>query len=242
MGKEKQRLDKILAHMGLGTRKEIKQLVRRKQVQVNGELVKDPGHYVYPEQDLIEVNGEQIHYREYIYIMLNKPQGFLSATEDSKDKTVVELLAPSYQVFQPFPVGRLDKDTEGLLILTNDGQLAHRLLAPKRHVPKTYLARVDGVVTASDQEQFRQGVVLDDGCQTLPAQLKIKSSSAESEIELIIYEGKYHQVKRMFAAVGKKVTYLKRIAMGPLSLDPTLKLGAYRELTEEEVKLLQGPS
>ncbi|KYH33443.1 pseudouridine synthase [Neomoorella mulderi] len=238
--KERQRLDKLLAHMGLGTRKEIKKLIKEKRVQVNGRPAGDPGLHVLPGRDYIEVNGEPLEYRQYVYLMLNKPQGVLSATEDRFAKVVVDLLPPQYRAFHPFPVGRLDKDAGGLLLLTNDGKLAHQLLSPKKHVPKTYYAVVCGMVTEIDVEAFRQGVILDDGYRTMPAELKILRQGLESEVELTIYEGKYHQVKRMFAAVGKKVTYLKRIAMGPLVLDEQLKPGEYRELTAEEIGKLQG--
>lgn len=241
----RQRLDKILAHMGLGTRKEIKKLVKDGKVTVNDNLASDPGMHVWPERDLVEVNGAPISYRKYIYLMLNKPQGVLSATEDELVQVVVDLLPPEYHSFHPFPVGRLDKDTEGLLLLTNDGKLAHQLLSPKKHVPKTYYAVIDGMVTEKDANTFANGVVLDDGYRTLPGKLNIIASEPESKIELTIYEGKFHQVKRMFEAVGKKVTYLKRISMGPLVLDKSLDLGEFRELTQEEIELLKkatGPS
>jgi 16S rRNA pseudouridine516 synthase len=236
--KERQRLDKVLAHLGFGTRKEIKKLVKEKRVKVNGEPAEDPGLHVLPGQDHIEVDGEPVKYRQYIYLMLNKPQGVLSATEDKYAKVAVDLLPPRYRAFHPFPVGRLDKDAEGLLLITNDGKLAHQLLSPKKHVPKTYYVVVRGMVTETDVETFRRGVILDDGYRAMPGKLKILRSGPESEVELIIYEGKYHQVKRMFEAVGKKVTYLKRVAMGPLMLDKRLKPGECRELSEEEVSKL----
>lgn len=236
---EKMRLDKLLTHMGVGTRKEIKKRIKAKQVLVNGDLALDPGLHVYPSRDIIEVQGEVIEYREYIYLMLNKPQGFLSATEDVSEKVVIDLIDPKYHSFEPFPVGRLDKDTEGLLLLTNNGKLAHQLLAPKKHVPKTYYALIEGVVTEADVGAFARGVKLEDGYQTMPGQLKILRPGPTSEIELTIYEGKYHQVKRMFEAVGKRVTFLKRLTMGPLVLDPQLKPGEYRELSEEEIGQLQ---
>lgn len=237
--KERQRLDKVLARMGLGTRKEIKKLIAAKRVQVNGELVVDPGLHVIPGRDHIEVNGQPLEYKEYIYLMLNKPRGLLSATEDRYAEVVVDLLPPRYRAFHPFPVGRLDKDTEGLLLLTNDGELAHRLLSPKKHVAKTYYAVVDGMVTETDVEAFRRGIVLNDGYRTRPGELTILRSGPESEVELTIYEGKYHQVKRMFEAASKRVVYLKRIAMGPLRLDELLGPGEYRELTEEEISRLR---
>jgi 16S rRNA pseudouridine516 synthase len=236
---DRQRLDKILAHMGLGTRKEIKKLVKESRVTVNGELATDPGMHIWPSRDSLAVNDTPIVYRKHIYLMLNKPQGVLSATEDELAQVVIDLLPPEYHSFHPFPVGRLDKDTEGLLLLTNDGKLAHQLLSPKKHVPKTYYALIDGMVTEKDVKAFSKGVVLDDGYHTMPGELKIISSAPESKIELTIYEGKFHQVKRMFEAVNKKVTYLKRISMGPLVLDKNLDLGEFRELTAEEVSLLQ---
>ncbi|SEN31484.1 pseudouridine synthase [Lihuaxuella thermophila] len=240
MADKRQRIDKILAHMGFGTRKEIKKLMKTGVVKVNGESVNNPGHHVYPDRDVIEVNGQPVVYREYIYLMMNKPPGVLSATEDRLEEVVVDLLEPEHASFDPFPVGRLDKDTEGLLLLTNDGKLSHHLLSPKKHVPKTYYAVIQGKVTEADAEAFQQGVTLDDGYHTLPGELKILTSGPRSEVELTIFEGKFHQVKRMFQAVGKKVVYLKRISMGPIRLDPELELGEYRELTDEEVALLKG--
>ena len=240
MAEKRLRLDKLLGRMGVGTRKEIRKLVKAGRVTVGGEVAEDPGMHVFAEQDRVEVDGRHIPYREYIYLMMNKPAGVVSATADRSSETVVQLLEPEHALFEPFPVGRLDKDTEGLLLLTNDGKMAHRLLSPKKRVPKRYLARVRGEVTDADVEAFRRGVVLDDGYQALPAELIIRSSGPESETEVTVYEGKYHQVKRMFEAVGKRVVYLKRIAMGPLQLDPSLEAGEYRELTEEEVALLMG--
>ena len=198
-----------------------------------------PGVQVDSESDDIRFNGEKIVYREFVYIMLNKPDGYISATFDKYDPIVLDLIDQSYLVFEPFPVGRLDKDTEGLLVLTNDGQLAHRVLSPKKHVPKTYYAKIQGKVTEEDILAFEKGVILDDGYETMPSQLKILKSDDMSEIELTIHEGKFHQVKRMFESVGKKVVYLKRLSMGKLMLDENLGLGEYRELTDEEVKLIE---
>lgn len=236
MGRE--RLDKILSNMGYGTRKEVKALVKSGDVLVNGNPVKDSSVHVDTAKDEIEVDGKKLKYRKYIYLMLNKPQGVVSATEDNYDETVIDLLDEEYVIFNPAPVGRLDKDTEGLLLLTNDGDLNHRLLAPKKHVPKRYYARINGIVTERDVEAFAEGVVLDDGYKTMPAELKIIKSDSISEIEVILHEGKFHQVKRMFESVDKKVIYLKRTEMGPLKLDETLELGDYRELTEEEFNAL----
>lgn len=233
------RIDKMLANLGYGSRKEVKQLLKNGAVKVDDVLVKDAKQHVDPETQTITLNGEVIEYKEFIYLMMNKPPGVLSATEDNVGETVIDLLELEDQVYDPFPVGRLDKDTEGLLLITNDGQLAHRLLSPKKHVPKTYFAVIDREVTEADVEAFVQGVVLDDGYKTKPGQLKILKSGIRSDIELTITEGKFHQVKRMFEAVGKRVVYLQRISMGPLMLDEILELGEYRELTEEEVELLK---
>ena len=181
----------------------------------------------------------KVTYKEFIYLMLNKPDGYISATFDKRDPIVLDLIDKEDLVFEPFPVGRLDKDTEGLLVLTNDGQLAHRVLSPKKHVPKTYYAKIEGVVTEDDIKAFAKGVTLDDGYETMPAELVILKSDEISEIELTIHEGKFHQVKRMFESVDKKVIYLKRLSMGKLQLDKNLALGEYRELTDEEIKMIE---
>lgn len=233
------RLDKLLANMGFGSRKEVRQLLKKGAVQVNAEPVKDSSLHVDPKKDEVTILGEQIVYREFIYLMLNKPQGVISATEDNRDRTVIDLLDEEYRHFEPFPVGRLDKDTEGFLLITNDGKLAHELLSPKKEVPKTYYAHIDGRVDEADIGKFAEGLTLDDSYFTKPGQLRILQSGDTSEIELTITEGKFHQVKRMFEAVGKRVVYLKRLSMGPLELDDTLRLGEYRELTEEEVEMLR---
>lgn len=233
------RLDKLLANMGYGSRKEVKQLLKQKAVTVDGAYVKDAAMHVDPDKQDVSVFGERVVYTEFVYFMMNKPQGVISATEDLRDETVIDLLEPLHQHFDPFPVGRLDKDTEGLLLITNDGVLAHNLLSPKKHVPKVYYAQIDSIVTERDIAFFAKGVELDDGYVTKPGHLVILKSGEESEIELTISEGKFHQVKRMFEAVGKKVTYLKRLSMGSLKLDESLELGEYRELTEEELEGLR---
>ena len=238
MGK-KMRVDKLLSNVGVASRAELKKYCKQGMISVNGKVINNPGVQVDSENDEVMFNGEKIVYREFVYIMLNKPDGYISATFDKYDPIVLDLIDKSYLVFEPFPVGRLDKDTEGLLVLTNDGQLAHRVLSPKKHVPKTYYAKIQGKVTQEDILAFEKGVVLDDGYETMPSQLKILKSDEISEIELTIHEGKFHQVKRMFESVGKKVVYLKRLSMGKLKLDETLELGDYRELTEEEVKLIE---
>lgn len=233
------RIDKMLANLGFGSRKDVKKLLKDGAVKVNDEVIKDAKVHVNPEADTVTLNGEVIEYKEFIYLMMNKPPGVISATEDLHERTVVDLLEMEDAVFSPFPVGRLDKDTEGLLLLTNDGQLSHRLLSPKKHVPKTYFAVIDREVTEEDIDAFEKGVMLDDGYVTKPGVLNILKSGLRSDIELTITEGKFHQVKRMFEAVGKRVVYLKRISMGPLMLDESLQLGEYRELTEEEVSSLK---
>jgi 16S rRNA pseudouridine516 synthase len=222
------RIDKMLANMGYGTRKEVKKLLKSGVVKIDGVVVKDPKTQVNPTEQAVTVRGEEVEYKEFIYLMMNKPPGVVSATEDMVEETVVDLLEEEDRVFSPFPVGRLD-----------DGQLAHQLLSPKKHVPKTYFAVIDGEVTAEDVAAFRRGVVLDDGYETKPAELVVLKSGLRSDVEVTITEGKFHQVKRMFRAVGKRVIYLKRIQMGPLVLDPSLDLGEYRELTDEEVEMLK---
>lgn len=241
---KKQRIDKVLSHMGKGSRSDIRKQAKQGMITVNGAVIKDSGYHVDPYTDKIEVGGEPVIYREFIYLMMNKPPGVLSATEDKRDRTVLDLLKQEYAQFEPFPVGRLDKDTVGLLLLTNDGQLAHELLSPRKHVPKTYEATVEGEVDAADVAAFAAGVELEDGYLTLPAQLTIlgreRGSKTLSQISLTITEGKFHQVKRMFLAVGKKVIFLKRVSMGGLKLDEQLAPGACRELTAEELALLSG--
>ena len=236
---KKQRIDKILSNLGYGSRSELKKLCKNGLVKVNGKVINNPGVQVDVENDEILFDGEKVVYKEFIYLMLNKPDGYISATFDKRDPIVLDLIDKEALIFEPFPVGRLDKDTEGLLVLTNDGQLAHRVLSPKKHVPKTYYAKVEGVVTEEDVKAFAEGVTLDDGYETMPAELEILKSDDISEIELTIHEGKFHQVKRMFESVGKKVVYLKRLSMGKLKLDEGLALGEYRELTEEEVKMIE---
>ncbi|SEI06731.1 ribosomal small subunit pseudouridine synthase A [Halobacillus karajensis] len=232
------RIDKLLANMGYGTRQEVKTLLKSGNVRINGNPEKSAKTHVNPEEDQVTVMGEEVEYRKYIYLMMNKPGDLISATEDAHDPTVIDILQPEDQVFDPFPVGRLDKDTEGLLLITNDGQLNHRLTSPKKDVGKTYFAIIDGKVTEEDVQIFAKGITLDDGYHTKPGKLVVLHSDEVSEIELTITEGKFHQVKRMFEAIGKEVTYLKRIMVGALELDEELDLGEYRELTDEEVEYL----
>lgn len=237
-----ERLDKVLSNLGYGSRKEIKSLVKEGEVEVNGEIAKSNDMKIDPNHDEIKVHGEKVNYRKYIYLMMNKPQGVVSATFDNYDETVIDLLEPEHAAFNPFPVGRLDKDTEGLLLITNDGELNHKLTSPKWHVNKVYYAQINKPVDENDVEAFKKGIVIDDGYKCLPAKLEIITSDENgSEIYVTIQEGKFHQVKRMFEARGKSVLYLKRIKMGNLELDDNLEEGQYRELSKEEVnKIIEG--
>ena len=203
---------------------------------VNGEVVKKPELKINETTDQILCQGEKASYQKNIYLMLHKPAGVVSATEDNREKTVLDLVRPEDRKNGLFPVGRLDKDTEGLLLLTDDGELAHRLLSPKKHVDKTYYAKIDGQVTEEHVKQFREGLDIGDEKKTLPAVLTILLSGPVSEIEVTIHEGRFHQIKRMFEAVGCKVTYLKRLSMGSLVLDETLPPEEYRPLTEAELE------
>ncbi|MBC2287126.1 pseudouridine synthase [Listeria farberi] len=230
------RLDKLLSHTGFGSRKEVKPLLKSGAVVVNGTIQKNSKTQVNPDKDQVTVHGTPVVYQEFVYFMLHKPQNVVSATEDNVSETVIDLLAQEDTLTDPFPVGRLDKDTEGLLIITNDGTLAHNLLSPKKHIDKTYYAKIDGDVTVEDVKAFATGIELDDGYTCKPARLEIITPN---EIKVTIQEGKFHQVKRMFAARGKTVSYLKRISMGNLQLDESLELGEYRPLTENELLILQ---
>lgn len=232
------RLDKFLGNHGFGTRKEVKLLVKRGAVKVNDVVVKKSDIKIVPENDTVTVYDEVVMYEPFVYIMLNKPAGYISSTKDYKDETVLELIE-GFEHYDLHPVGRLDKDTEGLLILTNDGQFSHDVLSPRKHVNKTYFARVDGYVTDDTVELFKAGITLDDGYKAMPAELQIISAGEISEIELVIQEGKFHQVKRMFIAVDMTVIYLKRIKMGGLLLDESLTPGAYRKLTLEEINFVK---
>ena len=233
------RIDKCLADCGLGTRSEVKSLLKAKRITVNGKVVTNGKVQVNPETDEILFDGEKIQYEEFVYIMMNKPKGVVSATEDNLHKTVLDLIDPLYFKKGVFPVGRLDIDTHGLLLLTNDGELAHRLLSPKKHVTKIYQARVEGGMTSEDAAAFERGIVLSDGTECMPARLDILSTTqAESVVQIHLKEGKFHQVKRMVKACGKTVVDLERLTMGPLKLDERLALGESRPLTEEELQSL----
>lgn len=228
------RLDKFLKDTGYGSRKEVKVLIKQKRVSVNDLVVNNEGVSVDENKDIIKVDNEQVIYIKYVYIMLNKPQGVVSATTDNVHSTVIDLIN-EFKYLELFPVGRLDIDTEGLLLITNDGELSHNLLSPKKHVDKTYLLETDEELSSLDINKIESGVMLDNEL-TLPAKIEKVDNRL---YHLTIHEGKFHQVKRMIASTGKTVTYLKRISFGPLKLDESLKLGSYRFLTEEEINLLK---
>ncbi len=243
------RLDRYLVEMNKGSRSEVKKMIKSGRVSVDGEICREAERKIQPSASEVSLDGKQVGYAAFEYFMLNKPAGVVSATEDGRHKTVVSLIEDAKRR-DLFPVGRLDIDTEGLLLITNDGKLAHRLLSPKKHVDKTYFARVEGRLPEDAAEQFAGGITLEDGTRTLPARLVIqkaaetaeengKTESGLSEIELTIHEGKFHQVKRMFEAVGCRVVYLKRLSMGSLRLDGSLAPGACRRLTAEEISKLQ---
>ncbi len=231
------RLDKFLCEMGVGTRSEVKACLKKGQVTINGEIIKKPEMKIDETKDQICFMGQALFYEAVQYFLLNKPAGCVTATRDQLSETVMSFL-PENARDDLFPVGRLDKDTEGLLLITNDGALAHDLLSPKKHVDKTYFAVIDGEVKEEHIVKFAEGVDIGDETPTMPAVLKILKSGEGSEIELTIQEGRFHQVKRMFEAIGTKVTYLKRISMGSLTLGE-LKSGGVRRLTEEEIQSLK---
>lgn len=230
-----ERLDKLLAGTGKWSRREVKALVRQGLVRVDGRLAASAEDKLDPAAAIITVAGETISLCRFTYVMLHKPAGVLTATEDRKQPTVLDLLPPELRRIGLAPVGRLDKDTEGLLLLTNDGELAHRLLSPKYHVDKRYLARVDGELSAADTEAFARGMTLGGGLECLPAGLEVLPDRV---CIVTLREGKFHQVKRMLAARGAPVLYLKRLSMGPLTLDDSLAAGAYRLLRAEEISAL----
>lgn len=238
------RLDKFLAEMGYGTRTQVKDMVKKGRVQVNGQGIKETDLKVNPDMDRIEVDKGLVAYARMEYYMLNKPKGVVSATEDKKYPTVVGLIEDAIRG-DLFPVGRLDIDTEGLLLITNDGELAHNLLSPKKHVDKVYLARISGQLPPDAARRFEDGICLEDGTKTLAAKLEQATPMTDQEeqglkeVLVTIREGKFHQIKRMFEALGCRVEYLKRLSMGPLKLDPVLEPGQYRPLTREEEESLK---
>ena len=230
-----ERLDKVIANMGKASRREVKEMVRRGRISVDGVAAVSPEQKVDPEATRISIDGVELKYELFTYILLHKPAGLLSATEDFREKTVLDLLPQELRKRDLAPVGRLDKDTEGLLLLTNDGELNHRLTSPKYHIDKVYYAEVEGALEPSDEERFAAGIELSD-FTCLPARLEILT---ERTCLVTVQEGKFHQVKRMLAACGKPVIYLKRVSMGELRLEKTLPVGAYRLLTPQEVVFLK---
>ena len=234
------RLDKLLTELGTGSRSEVKKYIRSGLVTVNGEVIKKPEQKVDEKNDTVCYRGNPLTYTEYEYYLFHKPAGCVSATEDNLHRTVMDYLTDTAR-HDLFPVGRLDIDTEGLLLITNDGALAHDLLSPTKHVSKVYYAEIDGLVTEEDVNLFKNGVDIGEGKPTKPALLEILYQGDNSKIRLTITEGKFHQVKRMFEAIGCKVIYLKRLSMGSLTLDPALEKGAFRKLTEEEIAALLQP-
>lgn len=232
------RLDKYLADMSAGTRSEVKKYIKAGRVQVDRFCEKDAARKIDPGKNRVELDGKQISYQKYEYYMLNKPAGVVSAVSDKKDRTVLDLISDGRKDL--FPVGRLDKDTEGLLLITNDGELAHRMLSPRKHVDKEYYVRIDGNVTPEMHRKLEEGVFIEQDILSKPAKLKIiNNQETESEVCITIHEGRFHQVKKMFGAVGRNVLYLERISFGPLVLDQNLPRGSARTLTPEERKLLE---
>lgn len=232
-----ERLDKFLANAGIGTRSEVKKILKQNRVSVNGKTEKSPDFKICPDIDEISVDGKKISSEKHEYYLLHKPAGCVTATRDAKEKTVMDYIDSGIRDLL-FPVGRLDKDTEGLLLITDDGELAHMLLSPKKHVPKTYLAKVEGLVEESCKEIFEKGMDIGDEKLTLPAKLEILSQNKEkniSEVQITIHEGRFHQIKRMCHGIGHDVLYLKRIAMGNLILDDQLEKGKFRKITKEEI-------
>ena len=240
MQMKKMRLDKYLVHTGYGSRTEVQKLIKQKKVTVDDLIINKSEFSFIPEESIVAVNGEKVKYRTFYYYLLNKPAGVITATEDVSQKTVIDLLLPIDKNKNLAPVGRLDKDTEGLLVLTNDGKLAHELLSPKKHVDKVYYAEVNGIITIDDVKQFETGIILKDGTAYQPAKLEILEQGDLSKVNVTINEGKFHQVKKMVLAVGKEVVYLKRVKMGNLELPNNLDSGEYRELSATELALLKG--
>lgn len=233
-----ERIDKLLASTGRWSRREVKRLIKEGRVLLDGVPAAAPEQKLNAETSRLQVDGEEIAVKEYTYIMMNKPAGVLSARSDARQKTVLDLLPPELQKRNLFPVGRLDKDSRGLLLLTNDGDLAHRLLSPKKHVEKVYYIRTEAPLTPEDQTAFAEGVALSDGTVCLPARLELLGDGREALVTL--HEGKFHQIKRMAVSRGTAICQLKRISMGTLVLDQTLEEGKFRTLTREEVLKIGG--
>ena len=232
------RLDKHLCDSGAGTRSQVKLLLKAGRVTVDGRVCKDGGSRINPDTQQVALDGAVLGGRRRTVVMMNKPAGYVTATRDDDQATVMDLLPPQMKHLELKPIGRLDKATEGLLLLTNDGELLHRVISPKKEVPKVYYARLDAPLGPEDQAAFARGIVLEDGLACLPAGLEILGDGRE--VLVTLHEGKFHQIKRMVASRGAAVCYLKRLSMGPLSLDPALERGEYRPLTEEEVIKIGG--
>lgn len=237
------RLDRMLSGQGIGTRKEIKEMLADGAVTVNGKIAACPAMKIDTDKNKVCVKGAPVFYREHVYIMLNKPSGVISASDDPRERTVVDLLPPRLRRPGLFPAGRLDRDTEGFTLLTDDGTFAHNILSPKKHVEKEYAAVIDSPLTPEQIHSFENGLVIDGGSACLPARLdmpKDEASSGGTRVTVTIHEGKYHQIKRMFEALGHKVLYLKRTSIGGLRLDPELAPGEARELNDDEVGMITG--
>ena len=238
------RLDKYLGNSGVGTRKEIKEFLKKRKIKVNDKIVIDGSIKIKEYEDVIKFEDNTVEYKPFVYIMLNKPSGVISATEDKRHKTVIDILENNYKTYNIFPIGRLDIDTEGLLLLTNDGQLSHNLLSPNKHVDKKYYVELKTEITAEMIEKLENGIKLEENFITKNAKIEVMKDEKNIEKDLkkvfiTITEGKFHQVKRMFKAVNNEVLYLKRVQMGNLKLDKKLSLGEYRELTENELRNLK---
>lgn len=234
-----QRLDKLIASQGRFSRREVQELIKNGAVKVNGITVRDRGAKSDDEKDIICVNGEQLDFQRFVYIMLNKPKGVVSATNDKNEKTVIDLVPKEFKGRNLFPAGRLDITTTGFVLVTDDGDFAHRILSPKNHIEKTYEARLAESVTEGQLEAVRNGIELKDGTKCLPAKVTVLADGEKPLVEIKICEGKYHQIKRMFAAAGNGVIELKRTQMGRLTLDPSLKEGDYRLLDAHEVQKIE---
>lgn len=234
----KERLDKVLGNYGLGTRSDVKKEIYQGNVKVNGIVIKDPGFKI-ALTDTVVFHDETLFRKEFYYFMMNKAPDCITATEDPKEKTVMDYLSERHRNMNLFPIGRLDKETEGLLLFTTDGTLAHYYTSPKHFVEKEYYAEISEAVTIEDIKQFETGIVLDDGYKTLPARLAVPDNSKPHIVTVWLREGKYRQIRRMFQSLGKEVEYLKRVKMGNIELDKTLVIGSYRELTEDEEKVIK---
>ena len=232
------RLDKILVSQSVGSRKEVQKLIKSGAVSVNGEICKKIDFKADTENDEITVNGQALNYQKYVYIMMNKPAGVVSATTDNHDRTVIDILPPEFKRKGLFPAGRLDKDTEGLLIITDDGDFAHRMLSPKKHVYKKYVAKVDADITEETIKRFEEGIVFADGTKCMPAKLELEKNSDKKTGIVTICEGKFHQVKKMFICCGINVVHLQRISIGNLYLDGKLPIGCCKMMSNLDKELI----